>query len=522
MSFGFRITSGKRQVFKIDMKIIDDLLDKITMYRLLLYYLLFLLGTALLASILGLLSFSPLSLIFSTSFIAITAYITNKVFSFVFEAPSNPESILLSSLILALIITPSLSIHSVPVFFWMGVWAAASKFIFAINRKHIFNPAAVAAVIVAAAGIGSASWWIGTAAMLPFTLAGVLIIRKIRRFDLVFYFFISSLITIILLSMLKGTDAILTLQRTFLQSPLVFFAFIMLSEPLTTPPTKFLQGVYGALVGVLFSPQLSFAGFATTPEIALVIGNIFSYALSPKKKLVLYLKEKIAVGIGLKDFVFPKPPGFNFIPGQYMEWTLLHKNMDSRGARRYLTIASSPTENTIRLGVEFYEKGSSFKKAMSALDDKTPVIAADLRGDFTLPNDKSKKLVFLAGGIGVTPFRSFIKYMIDTNKPYDFVMFYSNKRADQIVYKDVFSEAQAKFGSKIIYTLTDTNSISSNWAGERGRISTEMIKRNVQDYESRMYYISGPHDMVEAYKKILSDLKVPSSHIVTDYFSGYA
>ncbi len=477
------------------------------MYRLVFYYLIFLVFVAIIYAFLGILSFNAISLIVTALIFVIVCYTTNKIFAVIFKVPANIESVYITALILTLIVTPIGNIHDLPIIFWMSVLAMASKYILAINKKHIFNPAAAVVVLTSATQVGAASWWIGTFPMLPFILLGLLIVRKIRRFNLVFYFFVTALTTILLSSILRGSNPLGALRATFSESPILFFAFIMLTEPLTTPPTKTLQGIYGALIGFLFSPQLTFVGFYTTPEIALVIGNVFSYIVSPKQKIILKLSEKFATGRDLMDFVFARPQNFSFTPGQYMEWTLAHQKVDSRGNRRFFTIAASPTEDTIRLGVRFSQNGSSFKRALLDLSNSQTTAAGQLSGDFVLPGDSSKKLVFIAGGIGITPFRSMIKYIIDKNEKRDIVLFYANKTADEIVYKEIFDEAEKKFGLKTIYVLEHLNS--------------ETIKQEVPDFSDRAFYLSGPHAMVDAYKLVLKEMKVPSSQIITDYFPGY-
>src|SRR5438067_12955651 len=107
----------------------------------------------------------------------------------------------------------------------------------------------------------------------------------------------------------------------------------------------------------------------------------------------------------MMNFVFKPSHRLAFEPGQYMEVTLAHAKPDSRGNRRFFTIASSPTEDYLNLGVRFYEDSSSFKKALSRIDGRTTIIAGQVGGDFTLPPDPRQKLAFIAGRIGITPFR---------------------------------------------------------------------------------------------------------------------
>src|SRR5216683_995584 len=111
------------------MKLIDNFLDRITMYRLVLYYLILLLVVALVFSFLKILSFNPLLLLFSTLFLVAVSWITNKVFAFTFKAPANVESVYISALILALIITPAQSLQDVIFLFWAAVLTMASKYI---------------------------------------------------------------------------------------------------------------------------------------------------------------------------------------------------------------------------------------------------------------------------------------------------------------------------------------------------------------------------------------------------------
>lgn len=502
------------------MGLIDNFLNQITMYKLVLYYLIFLIAAAVILGFLGILSVNPVYLIISTLFLVGVCWVTNTVFASVFKAQANVESTHISALILALIISPAVTFGGFGLLFWAGVLAISSKYILAFGNKHLFNPAAISIVLTSFVLGQSASWWIGTLPMLPFVLGGVLIVRKIKRFDLVFYFLVVAILVIGASVIPKGGDIVVTLRNALLYSPLFFFAFVMLTEPQTFPPTKTLQSVYGALVGFLFAPQVHFFSFYTTPEIALVIGNVFSYIVSPKDRLLLKLKEKIKLTDSVWDFVFVGKKHLSFLPGQYLEWTLGHDNIDGRGNRRYFTIASSPTEDELVLGVKFYDPASSFKKALVSLGEGSEIVAAQLAGDFTMPRDKSKKLVFMAGGIGITPFRSMAKYMLDTNDRRDVVLFYSNKTAEDIVYREVFDSAYQKLGLRTVYTLTDSEPVG--WSGKVGFVDSKMIVDEVPDWRERTFYISGSHSMVVAFEKTLRGMGVAKGKIKTDFFPGFA
>jgi ferredoxin-NADP reductase len=310
------------------------------------------------------------------------------------------------------------------------------------------------------------------------------------------------------------------MQQLLIESPIFFLATIMLTEPLTAPPTQKLKDIYGFIIGVLIIPQIHLGPVYSTPELALVIGNIYSYMVSPKLKVLLRLKRKSKISSDIVDFAFKPSQRLAFAPGQYMELTLAHHKPDSRGNRRFFTIASSPTEESLHLGVRFYAESSSFKRALYRIDSRTTIIAGQVAGDFTLPSDARQKLVFMAGGVGITPFRSMLKYLLDEQQRRDIVLFYANRTADEIAYKDILGEAQTKLGIKVLYTLTNTEALPRNWRGLVGRINENMIQRAVPDFQKRTYYLSGPPEMVRAYEHILKNIHVKPEQIKKDFFPG--
>jgi len=504
------------------LSLIDKFVNGITMYRLILYYMLSLLLVAAVLSIFGVLPFSLLALVVSVSIITATCWVTNTIFGKVFEVPTNVESIYITSLVLSLIITPPTLFDPAGLWFlfWTSVWAMASKYIVALNKKHIFNPAAFAVALMALTINQSASWWVATLPLLPFVLiGGILITRKIHRFDVVLSFIVTSTITIFLTT--NQPNILETLHKTFILSPLLFFAFVFITEPLTSPPTRELRIVYGAIVGLLFAPAIHIGPVYSTPELAMLAGNIFSYLVSPKKRHLLKLKEKVVYGKDIIDFIFSAPNAIKFRAGQYLEWTLSLKHPDNRGNRRYFTIASSPTEKEIHLGVKFYPEPSTFKKSLFELKPGDKIMASQLAGDFVLPPDKNQKLAFIAGGIGITPFRSMIKYLIDNDEKRSLVLFYSNRALSEIAYKDILDQAEQKFSMKTVYILTDINSCPIDWKGCKGHLDAKMIATEMPDYRERTFYISGSNVMVVAFKKTLKDMGVNSRQIRVDFFPGF-
>ncbi len=495
---------------------VDTFLNKITMYRLVLQYLMVLLGAAAIASLFGLLSFSFFDLIFSTAIILATCWISNAVFARGFGAARNVESAYITGFILALIVSPVAPSDGAGVGFliFVSAWAMASKYIFAIGKKHIFNPAAFGVALGALMLGQSATWWVASSTVLMplVVIGGFLVVHKIRRFDLVAAFSVVALTAVVVTSSSGG--ALTHLAQTVLYSPFSFLTLVMLTEPLTMPPSRFLRVGYAAIVGVLFG------SLYLSPELALLVGNVFVYIVSPKRRFILTLVEKNKIADATYEFVFAPDHALSFRPGQYLEWTLGHPAADNRGNRRFFTIASSPTEKTVRLGVKFYAPESSFKQALLAMQPDDTISAAQVAGDFVMPRDKKKKLVFIAGGIGVTPFRSMVQYLIDTKEERAVTLLYSNKTVNEVAYKDVFDQAAREIGMKTVYAFTDEPNPVPN--AHNGFIDRALIERELPDYKDCVFYISGPHGMVVAFKKTLSDMGVSRFNIKTDYFPGFA
>lgn len=510
----------------IIVRYIDDLLNRVTMYRLVVYELLALLTAAAVLSLFGVLPYNPLLIILSTAFLFAVSWIVNKFFAFGFDTPSNYESVWITAFILTLIITPPstwFDANYLPLAFWAAALAMASKYIFAINKKHFLNPAALGVAVTGLLLGLSATWWVATPAMAWVALpGGLLIVRKLRRFDLWFAFTIVFALGIVFFALTNGVSLNnrAFLMQSFLFAPVIFFSTVMLTEPLTTPPTRWLRILYGALVAIMFLPDFNIASFYFTPELALLAGNVFAYFVSPKYKLALALKRIIQLSPDVFEFEFSPNRPIWHEPGQYMEWTCDHDKCDSRGMRRYFTLASSPTEDNVKLGVKFYEPASSFKKKLLSMKEGEIVMAGGLSGDFTLPRDKKQKLVFIAGGIGVTPFRSMVQYLLDNREKRPITMFYANKTPKDAVYRELFEHARDTLGMKTVYAFDDKSVPPA--PGIISKIDPKAIRESVPDYADSTFYISGPQGMVRAFKTMLVGMGVSRRQIKTDYFPGFA
>ncbi len=500
---------------------VDNLLNRFTMYRIVLYGLSIQVLAAIIVGFVGLLPYNGLQMFVSLLILVALCYGSNLAFSTLFRAPRNTESFLITALILFFVLAPPGTWVEASYLAAAAIVAMFSKYILVFRKKHLFNPAALSAFVLGLFGSGLALWWVATPVLLPFTiLIGLAIVRKIRRFTLLLAFLVTAVASIFF-TFWSFTPNISELLRTIFASfPLVFFGTVMLTEPLTTPPTRWGQIAYGALVGILFGLQFHIGPVYSSPELVLLLGNIFSFLISPKYRLKLTLKETNQLAPMIREFVFQNSSKINFRPGQYLEWTLPHTGVDDRGNRRYFTISSSPTEQDIRLTIKIAPRSSTFKQKLLDMTPGSLLYASQLSGDFVLPADPTQKLVFIAGGIGITPFRSMIRYLVDRREKRDITLFYAVSSADEYVFQDLWQAARL-VGVKTVPILTQAKTIPSKWEGEIGYISAEILDAEVPDYRSRLFFLSGPNVMVNAYKKLLLSLGVSRRQIKTDYFPGF-
>lgn len=484
---------------------IDHLLNKLTMYQLIFYGLIVLSAYSLILSLFGLLSYSILSLVVSLAIIISSCFVANYLLAKFFHVTPNKESYLITALILFLILLPPGNMQEYLILGLVSIIAISSKYVFIIKKQHIFNPAAVGLTVGSFFGAG-VIWWVGSSwFLLPVLILGFLILKKVTKMKMFFVFILTAILSLFIFGYFKA-NALDALILLFTSWPLLFLGLVMLTEPATTPTTVKTQSIYAAIVGFLSGVLYPLGIFTMTPEIALLIGNTYSYIVRPKYRLNLQIKNIYKLSDDLYEFIFDMPKNFTFIPGQYMEWIAAHKNMDARGNRRYFSLASSPTEKTIQIAFRQYEKSSSFKKSLIEKTVKGNLIATHLSGDFTLPKNLQNPLAFIAGGIGITPFRSMIKFLTDKNLQSDIVLLYLVKKREDLIFQDVFQEAK-KIGLKVIpiigsYHLTNAD-----------------IQKNIPDAGKRVFYISGPQPMVQGLTSILKSLHVKK--IKTDFFPGY-
>ncbi len=259
----------------------------------------------------------------------------------------------------------------------------------------------------------------------------------------------------------------------------------------------------------------------------------------PQIELTLLEKDKIE-GTYVTSFKFSKQNGQGggegedkttpliYTAGQFAFFDIGRVYNDPKGPIRHFTISSSPTENFIMFSTRI--RDSPYKKRLSTLDEGATVKVRGPEGQFVLHEDYSKPAVFLSGGIGVTPFRSIVKYATDKQLPLKIVVFDSNRNRENILFKEEFDDwANINKNLKIIYTISNdekqqSSSTANDWKGEYGRIDKAMILKylDINILNNSIFYICGPPGMLKAMQSLLQDdLEIPKERIKVEEFTGY-
>jgi ferredoxin-NADP reductase/Na+-translocating ferredoxin:NAD+ oxidoreductase RnfD subunit len=433
------------------------------------------------------------------------------------KIPAHLESTIITAGIIYFLVTPALSWWGLHYIALAGAIAMLSKYLFAWHKQHIANPAAVGVLALSLTSYYEVTWWIGSPELfIPLVIVGSVVVQKVRKW-LPVMVFVAVGFVVFLFEEWRFFGHLDNWSVFWLSYPALFLAFFMLTEPFTMPPTKKMQTWYGVVVGVLAHTTLFSPFLKMTPELALVLGNILFFPATLRKKIYLELQSKTLIARDTYEFIFKKPSGMNFLPGQYLEWMLPH-TADARGTRRYFTIASSPTESVIRLACKILPAhGSSFKAALLNLPPGHSLIASQRAGDFLLPDNPRQKIAWIAGGIGVTPFVSQWQYLRDSKVAADVALFYCVNTYEDAAYEADFKTDVPEVKLEYVAVVAKDTPRPGD---ESGFVTEAMINRRLPDWSERIWYLSGPPGMVHAYKNLLRTMGVPRKHIVTDFFPG--
>jgi ferredoxin-NADP reductase len=232
------------------------------------------------------------------------------------------------------------------------------------------------------------------------------------------------------------------------------------------------------------------------------------------------IKEKREVAKGTLMVVFDLlGADVDFQPGQYFWVTLLDPPYDDdKGPRRHITVVTSPTERGV-LGLATRLRDSGFKRSLAELPEGTEVEVEQPKGSFALPQETDRHYVFIAGGIGITVFRSMLRYIADEALPYRITLVYSNRDRESTAFYDELRELEDSIpGLRVVFTMTE----DPDWDGETRRIDPEMLRDHLgDDLAAFTYLITGPPAMVDGVVQTLENAGIPEAQVRPERFSGY-
>jgi len=227
------------------------------------------------------------------------------------------------------------------------------------------------------------------------------------------------------------------------------------------------------------------------------------------------------VAEGTVAFHFSRPPDFRFQAGQSLAMSLVNPpETDDEGGTRTFTIASAPHEPELMIATRM--RDTAFKRVLKSAPAATPVRIDGPNGEMVLHDDSARPAVFLAGGIGITPFLSMARHAARQRLPHRICLFYSNRRPEDAAFLAELQDLeQLNPNYRLIATMAEAEKSARPWSGETGFIRREMLERNLDDLSSPIYYFAGPPAMTTAMQALLQGIGVGEQAMRYEEFYGY-
>lgn len=233
------------------------------------------------------------------------------------------------------------------------------------------------------------------------------------------------------------------------------------------------------------------------------------------------LKDRKEVAERTMAFQFEKPAGWTFRAGQFIDITLPNPpETDAEGNTRGFSIASAPQEDVLMVTTRL--RDTAFKRSLKDVPLGTEVKVEGPFGSLTLHNNTSRPCVLLAGGIGITPFRSIVVRAAREKLAHKIFLFYSNRRPEDAAFLEELQSLQKENPNfHLIATMTEMDKSHRPWQGEKGLINQEMLSRHLKGVKNAIYYIAGPPAMVKGLHDMLNAAGIDDDDIRTEEFAGY-
>lgn len=242
-------------------------------------------------------------------------------------------------------------------------------------------------------------------------------------------------------------------------------------------------------------------------------------AASPATLIKLVSRHEVADRT--TAFRFERPPNWTFKAGQCLDMTLLDPpETDAEGNTRAFSIASGPGEETLMVATRI--RDTAFKRVLNAMPVGSTVKVEGPSGNLTLHNNVTRTAVLVAGGIGITPFRSILFRAAHEKLPHRIILFYSNRRPEDAPFLEELQALENENPNyKLVACMTQMAKSRQPWQGELGLIDRDMLLRNLKDAVSPIYYLAGPPEMVKGLHTVINEAGVDDDDIRAEDFFGY-
>ncbi|MFA6422434.1 MAG: FAD-dependent oxidoreductase [Candidatus Buchananbacteria bacterium] len=233
-------------------------------------------------------------------------------------------------------------------------------------------------------------------------------------------------------------------------------------------------------------------------------------------KATLKNRQLIAENTLTASFQLESPAEFK--PGQFVIIELINPPFkDAKGSERYFSINNSPSDNH-EIIITTRMRDSAFKKSLAEMPLGAEVNIKMIGGTFVMPEDDGRELIFITGGIGITPFMSMLRYANEANLSRKITLLYFNRTPQSTAFLEELKQIEDEDQNfNLILIMTDDN----NWQGERHKASPDLIKKYLPDFTDKIYMMAGPPQMVQDVVGVLTDMGIVADNIITENFSGY-
>ena len=491
----------------------DRVLGRVTMYRVVALALGGIAAAALVLGLVGVLPYRPEGLLASLAVAVVVGVGTNALFARLRGLSAHADSGLITGLLGFFLFLPLPTLPALGALAGAVAAANLSKYLLVVRGRHVANPIAVGAVVVLLTGLSGATWWVATPVLLPFVLLGGLaVVRRAGAWDLALPVLVVAVIGTTATLVAGGTAPAAALWTAVASFPALFLAAFMVTEPLTAPPRRWQRLLVSALVGAIALVPLRVGYVAMAPEIALVLANAVAFAFGQRRRVRLVLAGREAHAGGLEELRFTAEAPLRIRPGQYVELGVPHARVDGRGARRAFSPANAPGSTDVRILTRRAEPSSSFKRALLALEPGAAVAGAAVAGDFLPPRDPGEKVLWIAGGIGVTPFTA----MADAEPHRDAHLVWVVRDGDDLGWA---ADALGDVPVHVVGPEALREALPSGWRWAGERLARETLLAAAPDLADRAVYAAGSPVVVAAARRAAK--AAGAGRVRTDRFVGY-